>query len=161
MSKANQARVKELVDGNNKEELAELAEKAGVNATGTKEEIATRIAEAGASDESQSSPSGTGGQESLTVEQRVARLESVVHLNYDQFVNHKHNAAGNVIVSNAAEAAEAEAAPQVDQTKEADIRRQALERRQKHVAAGGNPDDPILDDDEEDDDASNEDTEKK
>lgn len=132
MSKKKQEQIDELTSKHNKEELIQQAEALGVDATGTKEEIATRIIEAEEAN-APGSTEPTGDSEDQGEDSSDQKPKS----------------------SPSDPAADA---PVVDQTKEADIRREALKKREEHIARGGDPNAPLKADGtvlkEEDEDSS-------
>lgn len=128
MSKANPARVQELVDGNDKDTLVSMAEERELDTSGTKQDIATRIAE----------------QER---EKEIAEQEQA-----DIAEEKKADNKGSSPSGTPAEESQPKRNPPYDessdQTKEADMRREANQKRQEHIAKGGDPDAPLKEESE-------------
>lgn len=158
--KQRDARIAELVDGNNLSELKDIAEGLEVSGSGTKQEIAERIVEAEAANKSpeaveEEAPDETEIADSGSVESRLGRLESSVRILTEQFMAHSHNRNGAVQVSELKEQVEGQAQV-VDQTQEAGKRQKALARREELIKQGHKPEDPIPDEDDETEDAAEE-----
>lgn len=165
MTKKQQAEADALASGNDKETLIALAEKAEVETTGTKADIAERIilaqSKAGTTaDETEDAPPApapVSSGDALSPDNRIARLETGLQTITESFMAHTHNDRGVVQVQSADEQNASASSPSVDQTKEAEARQKAGARRDELLKRGHNPEDPVPDEDEnEEEDAASE-----
>lgn len=138
LNKKQQDEVDELVKQNDKDVLIALAEKKGVDTTGTKHDIAERIVLEAEPDEAGDDDDDDEGADDGESEAAPKDEEEPAKLTKAQKKASKD--------APALEEAESASDSKVDQTGEAAVRQRAAARKEAWVKAGGDPDGPIPDD---------------